>query len=106
MDDPADFQPDRPGSWLIFVNSGGVGQAVAEPPAIGETCFVVFPEEGYDNSGQQNFYIDPTSPADLEQLLRDTLTTANSPCRGVIHLWSLAGPQERIPRWLPCRRRR
>ncbi len=94
LDNPAPI--DRPGSWLIFADSGGlrVGEALAERlRALGETCFVVFPGEGYDNSGQQNFYIDPTSPADLEQLLRDTLTTANPPCRGVIHLWSLAGPQ-------------
>jgi phthiocerol/phenolphthiocerol synthesis type-I polyketide synthase C len=80
----------RPGSWLIFADSGGVGQALAERlRALGETCFVVFPRERYDNSGQEHFWIDPTSPADLQQLLRDTLTPDNPPCRGVIHLWSL-----------------
>lgn len=88
---------DRPGSWLIFANSGGFGQALAERlRSLGESSFVVFPGERYKNAGQTQFWIDPTSPADLEQLLKDTLNTHNPPCRGVIHLWSLeaAGPTE------------
>ena len=89
---PAGFQPSRAGSWLIFADSGGVGQALAERlEARGETCFLVFPEGAFKTAeadGEQ-FWIDPSSPADLQQLLQETLSPYNPPCRGILHMWSL-----------------
>jgi len=84
------FQPDRPGSWLIFSDSRGVGDALAERlEARGETCIMVFPGETYSAAEQHHFWINPTSPADLEQLLQDTRSPNYPPYRGVLHLWSL-----------------
>jgi phthiocerol/phenolphthiocerol synthesis type-I polyketide synthase C len=96
-----------PGSWLIFADSGGIGNALAEHlRALGETCFIVSPGETYKQSEQRHvgvglaptlgFCIDPTSPTDMHHLLKDTLSSSKLPCRGVLHLWSLesAGPME------------
>jgi NADPH:quinone reductase-like Zn-dependent oxidoreductase/acyl carrier protein len=83
------LQPDQPGSWLIFTDSSGVGQAVAERlRAGGETCFMVSPGESY-KATRGHFWINPSNPADLQQLLKDTLSVSTLPCRGVLHLWSL-----------------
>lgn len=87
----------RPGSWLIFADSGGVGQALAERlQARGEMCCIVSPGETYQRSEQDHFCINPASPADLRQLLEDTLQSGGPPCRGMLHLWSLeaSGPAE------------
>src|SRR5947207_1200364 len=84
-------QPGRPGSWLIFADSGGVGQALAERlQARGETCFLVFPKGALKTSEAvcEQFWIDPASPTDLRQLLQETLGPNNPPCRGILHLWS------------------
>src|SRR6266571_2605522 len=93
----APVQPGRPGSWLIFADSGGVGQALAERlRAGGETCFIVSPGETYQRSEQDHFCINPASTLDLRQLLEDMLQSGGPSCRGVLHLWSLeaAGPTE------------
>jgi phthiocerol/phenolphthiocerol synthesis type-I polyketide synthase C len=91
--DGVNFQPDQPGSWLIFADSSGVGQALGERlRARGETCFIVSPGETYKRSEQDHFCINPVSPADLRQLLKDSLYSSGLPCRGVLHLWSLEAP--------------
>jgi phthiocerol/phenolphthiocerol synthesis type-I polyketide synthase C len=83
------LQPDQPATWLIFTDSGSVGQALAERlSAGGETCFLVSPGESY-KAIRDHFWINPSNPADLQQLLKDTLSSSNLPCRGVLHLWSL-----------------
>ncbi len=83
------LQPDYPGSWLIFTDRSGVGQAVAERlSAAGETCFMVSPGESF-KAIRDHFWINPSNPTDLQQLLKDTLSSSNLPCRGVLHLWSL-----------------
>ena len=85
-------EPSRPGSWLIFADSGGVGQALTERlQARGETCFLIFPKGALKTSEAvcEQFWIDPTSPTDLPRLLQETLSANNPPCRGILHLWSL-----------------
>jgi phthiocerol/phenolphthiocerol synthesis type-I polyketide synthase C len=88
----AGFPSSRPGSWLIFADTGDVGQALAERlKGRGETCFMVSPGEAYttSESEREHFWIDPTNPVDLRRLLEDTLSPNNPPCRGVLHMWSL-----------------
>ena len=80
----------RPGSWLIFADSAGAGQALAERLRVrGEMCCLVSPGETYQRSEQDHFCINPASPADLRQLLEEALQSGGPPCRGVLHLWSL-----------------
>ncbi|GAC1343814.1 MAG: type I polyketide synthase [Ktedonobacteraceae bacterium] len=84
------FQPDQAGSWLIFSDSRGVGDALAERlKACGETCIMVSLGERYRAADQHHFWINPTSSADLEQLLQDTRSPSYPPYCGVLHLWSL-----------------
>jgi phthiocerol/phenolphthiocerol synthesis type-I polyketide synthase C len=79
----------QPATWLIFTDSSGVGQAMADRlSAVGEMCFMVSPGESYKAIGS-HFWINPSNTADLQQLLHDTLNSSTSPCRGVLHLWSL-----------------
>ena len=86
----AHLQPGQPGSWLIFTDSSGIGRKLAKRlEALGETCFIVSPGEMYRTSAQGDFWINPTSPADLRRLLEITLSPDYPPCRGVLHLWSL-----------------
>ncbi|GAC1348687.1 MAG: hypothetical protein NVSMB27_17520 [Ktedonobacteraceae bacterium] len=93
--DPAHFQPAQPGRWLIFADSGGIGQALAQClRKRRETCFIVSPGEEFKRSEPGHFWIDPASAADLRRLLQATLGPDNPICRGIVHLWSLeaAGP--------------
>jgi NADPH:quinone reductase-like Zn-dependent oxidoreductase/acyl carrier protein len=86
------FPSDRTqtGSWLIFADSSGVGQALAQHlRTLGETCFIVSPGETYQHSKPHHYYINPVSASDLRRLLEDTLQSSALPCRGVLHLWSL-----------------
>src|SRR5437667_2987060 len=50
---------------------------------------MVSPGETYKLADQHLFWINPTGPADLEQLLQDTRSPNYPPYRGVLHLWSL-----------------
>src|SRR5260370_42328538 len=82
-------QPDPQVSWLILTDSSGVDQAVAERlSAACESCFMVSPGESF-KAIRDHFWINPSNPADLQQVLKDTLSSSNLPCRGVLHLWSL-----------------
>ncbi|SEU29080.1 polyketide synthase 12/myxalamid-type polyketide synthase MxaF [Stigmatella erecta] len=79
-----------PGSWLIFSDSGGVGQRLsALLRARGETCVLVSPAEKYRLLGPGSAEVDPRNADHLRRLLGDTLGTGAPPCRGVVHLWSL-----------------
>jgi acyl transferase domain-containing protein/acyl carrier protein len=82
---------DQSGTWLIFVDNGGAGQALAAMlEARGATCVLVVPGEVYQITEQGlRCRINPTEPAHFHQMLRDILGAERLPCRGVVHLWSL-----------------
>ena len=95
------------GSWLIFADRGGVGEALAALlEAQGASSILVSRGDSYEpqNSTEHStrFRIRPESPEDLRQLF-ETALPANqlvcpeqSVCPGIVHLWSLdaAAPEE------------
>lgn len=84
-------QPAQPGSWLIFADGSGVGQALAARlEERGETCMLVAPGDSYRAlEPGRRYQINPQRVDDFRRLLADMPGGANPPCRGVVHLWSL-----------------
>jgi phthiocerol/phenolphthiocerol synthesis type-I polyketide synthase D len=80
----------QPGRWLIFMDSKGVGQKVADLlTQCGESCIRVVPGEAYQVSARGQYYVNPESANDMRRLMEDVAHSDNVPLRGVLHLWSL-----------------
>jgi len=85
---------DAAGSWLIWADASGVGDELARLLAErGQTCHLVTPGTAFAAVGPGRWQIDPTQPADLRRLLRETRADA-APLRGVVHLTSLDAPAD------------
>lgn len=83
-------QETGPGSWLIFADLGGVGQALVELlEGRGESCVLVSQGEAYEIVEAGHWRIDHTNPKHFQQLFHEVLRTSGRQCRGVVHLWSL-----------------
>lgn len=79
------------GTWLIFMDSHGVGQRLAELlTQQGNNCIKVFSGYTYRTirKGEQ-YSINPAQPEQFQRVLQDALTTTTTPVRGILHLWSL-----------------
>lgn len=84
--------PEKRGTWLIFADSGGVGQDLADRlRERGEIPILISPGEAYQCVDADHFYIRPEQFEDMNQLLEAALD-GQPECRGVIHLWSLDAP--------------
>ncbi|MFP4411179.1 SDR family NAD(P)-dependent oxidoreductase [Coleofasciculus sp.] len=85
-------QPEKPGTWLIFTDSFGVGQQLADRmKAQNDTPILISPGMSFQRIDAHHFQIRPEHPEDIQQLLKATL--ADCPAyRGVVHLWSLDIP--------------
>ena len=82
--------PASSGIWLIFADGGGVGEALASLlRAQGETSILVSRGESYEHTDSEHFRIHPERSEHLRALFEAVLPTAQSICRGIIHLWSL-----------------
>jgi phthiocerol/phenolphthiocerol synthesis type-I polyketide synthase C len=85
------------GSWLILADGEGLGAELAERlRGEGEHCVMVGQGAEYQLKGVDHYCIDPAAPGDFARLLRDGFPdsaapgkTELSPCRGIVHLWSL-----------------
>jgi NAD(P)-dependent dehydrogenase (short-subunit alcohol dehydrogenase family) len=89
--------PASRGSWLIFADSGGVGDALAALlEAQGQRSILVSHGESYEHRDGEHFRIRPEQPEDLRRLFEAALVSDQPVCRGIVHLWSLdvAGPPE------------
>jgi acyl transferase domain-containing protein/NADPH:quinone reductase-like Zn-dependent oxidoreductase/NAD(P)-dependent dehydrogenase (short-subunit alcohol dehydrogenase family)/SAM-dependent methyltransferase/acyl carrier protein len=81
---------DNNGQWLIFADSGGVGEGLAGLLKLrGEASILVTPGEKFQHRGGNSFQISPNSHEDMERLFQCVLGSAQAPWRGTIHLWSL-----------------
>lgn len=81
------------GSWLILADRQGVGEALAEQlEGRGGDCVLVFAGDEYEQVDSDHFLC----PAETEPLCRVLASgwpsSQRTPCRGVIHLWSLDAP--------------
>lgn len=77
-------------SWLIFADSGGVGDALsALLEAGGERSILVSRGESYEQTDGEHYRIRPERPEDIRRLFEATLVSDQSGGRGIVHLWSL-----------------
>jgi acyl transferase domain-containing protein/acyl carrier protein len=80
----------REGSWLIFNDEGGVGDALsALLEAQGQRSIRVSRGESYEHMDGAHFRIRPEQPEDLRRLVEAALVADQPVCRGIVHLWSL-----------------
>jgi myxalamid-type polyketide synthase MxaE and MxaD len=78
------------GSWLIFADHGGTGQALAELlEAHGERCVTVTPGETFECVAADRYRLNPRAPEAFRHVLSTAFGPAHPACRGVLHLWSL-----------------
>ncbi len=78
--------PYEGGNSLIFADSQGVGEKLAEDlNARGQTCTLVYAAESYQQIDAQTWQINPADIHDYQHLLSANGTTYAA----VIHLWSL-----------------
>ncbi|MCP4702829.1 MAG: SDR family NAD(P)-dependent oxidoreductase [Gammaproteobacteria bacterium] len=87
---PTTFQkPETPGSWLIFTDNKGVGQALAERlQALREIPVFISAGKTYQRTDAEHFLLRPAHPEDMQQLL-ETVSMEQPACRGIIHFWSI-----------------
>lgn len=92
----AESQPfPKQGSWLIFADQAGIGQALAAQLGTkGERCVLVERGENYEANDQDHFFLRPEEPEDIQRLLTSAFGTGQPACRGIVHLWSLDAPGE------------
>ncbi len=84
------FSPVSLGSWLIFTDSRGVGEALAALlEAQGEKSILVSRGESYEHTDSEHFRIRPERPEDIRQLFEVALVSDQPVCRRIVHLWSL-----------------
>ncbi|HTN83970.1 MAG TPA: acyltransferase domain-containing protein, partial [Sorangium sp.] len=77
------------GVWLIFMDRGGAGAALASLlERRGEACARVVPGARYRQIEPALFEVDPADPGAYRALL-DGALGGEAACRGVVHLWSL-----------------
>ncbi|HEY7489577.1 MAG TPA: SDR family NAD(P)-dependent oxidoreductase, partial [Candidatus Tectomicrobia bacterium] len=91
--------PAPPGRWLIFADSGGVGQQLAELlTSHGQQPFLVSPGAAFRRLDAEHFQLCPERPEDMRELL-EVVGSQQPACCGVVHLWSLETlPPEATPR--------
>jgi acyl transferase domain-containing protein/NADPH:quinone reductase-like Zn-dependent oxidoreductase/NAD(P)-dependent dehydrogenase (short-subunit alcohol dehydrogenase family)/acyl carrier protein len=78
------------GRWVVFTDRGGVGASLGRSLAArGDTCVLVRPGDGHQQSGDGIIRVDPEQPEDFKRLYRELLNGGEMPVRGVLHLWSL-----------------
>jgi NAD(P)-dependent dehydrogenase (short-subunit alcohol dehydrogenase family)/acyl carrier protein len=81
-----------PGDWLVLLDAGGIGEALAARLAeSGHICTLVKPGDHFGTSADGALQID-LHDAEQYRLLLNQWPTAGNARRGVIHLWNLDSP--------------
>lgn len=88
------MQAPEPGSWLIFADRQGVGQALSELlQEYDQHSFLVFAGDVYKAEKTRTYLINPALQADFERLFGELLANPKlPPLKGIVHLWSLGAP--------------
>ncbi len=83
---------DRPGSWLLFMDRGGVGERLATLlENQGATCYRANQDDAYQAT-ERAYGLDPEQPEHFQRLLEAVLDPEAPPCLGVVYLWGLDAP--------------
>ncbi|MER6359438.1 amino acid adenylation domain-containing protein [Kitasatospora sp. NPDC001527] len=92
--DTPDLLAEHPDHWLLFADTGGVADALAERIAArGGSCLLVRPGDGYRPAeGGRPATVDPGSPDDLARLLAGRRAAGAPDPAAVVHLWNLDRP--------------
>ena len=78
------------GTWLIFADRGGLGQALAQQlQKQGHQCILVYAADAYQTSNNGIWFMNPDRDTDYEHLWQDVLTESDLPVTKILHLWSL-----------------
>lgn len=86
--------PSDPASWLLFADSSGVVEALADHlRASGQRVIRVDAGESFTQSSDDSFTVNPLQPEDYHHLLDIALTRGSPPLRRIAHLWSLDTPK-------------
>jgi malonyl CoA-acyl carrier protein transacylase len=86
----------KPGHWLIFADTAGVGQTLATHlQEQGHSCSLVYPGTTYEQA-EDIWRINPTQAADFERLFQELgqVWGGDRPLKGIIHLWSLEATEK------------
>jgi acyl transferase domain-containing protein/NADPH:quinone reductase-like Zn-dependent oxidoreductase/acyl carrier protein len=84
----------RAGSWLLLLDQGGTGAALASAlGARGEGCVRVVAGERSAPLEPGLYQVDPADPKGFEALLAEAFNE-QKPCLGVLHFWSLDASAE------------
>ena len=84
------LSPTGTGSWLIFVDNGGVGQSLRQLlEAQGETVLLVSRGQRYDRTDSKQVRIRADHPEDIRRVFESAMAAGQPECRGLVHLWSL-----------------
>jgi myxalamid-type polyketide synthase MxaD len=82
--------PSSAGVWLIFADSGGVAQQLAQIlTARGETPVLIRPTNAFERLDGSHYGVRPGSSEDMTRVLKAVFSESHMACRGVLHLWSL-----------------
>ncbi|MEH2004545.1 SDR family NAD(P)-dependent oxidoreductase [Nostoc sp.] len=85
-------QSEKQGSWLIFADSFGVAGQLAEAlKQCSQTPILIKPGTAFFKLDDHHFQIRTEDLSDIQQVF-EAVSSAQSPCRGIIHLWSLDTP--------------
>ncbi len=82
---------DTPLRWLVFLDTLGLGKALAKTlEKAGHEVFTVQEEPQYSKTGQRAYGISPRMREDYFDLLEDMIDNGGLPHR-IIHLWAVTG---------------
>ncbi len=85
----AERLPTPSGSWLIFADKKGVGQALANRlQQQGSSCYLVTAGNEYKQVASDRYEIKPDELNDMQKLVT-AVTTKSPDLSGIIHLWGL-----------------
>lgn len=88
---PADLEaaaaPAERLRWLLFLDEGGVGEALAEElVAAGQSVVRVYPGARFEKTGEREYNVSPIEPEDYTALLTELSTAEFYPQR-IVHCW-------------------
>jgi acyl transferase domain-containing protein len=87
-----------PGVWLLFADSAGVADALAERlSAQGQRVVRVLPGDAFLHAGAAEWHIRATEPDDYRRLLADVSRGLAAQPAHVLHMWSLSASQNDLP---------
>lgn len=82
-------ETDRPGSWLIFADSGGLGERLAKRlEELQQRCVLIRQGDGFRTRGAE-CEVSPHDPEDFKRLLAAQSSKEYPRCRGAVYMWGL-----------------